>query len=209
VVGVVADVRQGGPLGEPGADLYLSNLQLFVPETYLMVRSRGDSDRLLPAVREAIRQVDATQAVFDVRPMSDRVGATIWRQRLASILLQCFGLLALCIAGVGLFGLMRNQVSQQRRALGVRLALGAEPRQLLVSVLRYAGLLAGIGLIAGSLIVLLLGPVVAQTLPGLGAPSLEHGAVAGLALLLLALAAALVPAVTAARLDPAEVLRDE
>lgn len=60
-----------------------------------------------------------------------------------------------------------------------------------------------------SLIVLLLGPVVAQTLPGLGAPSLRHGTVAGLTLLLLALAAALVPAVTAARLDPAEVLRDE
>lgn len=208
VIGVVDDVRHGGALGTAGADLYVSNQQQFVPESYLLVRTRGAPEAIGAAVRDAIRAVDPTQAVFDVRPMSDRMAAVIWRQRLAAQLLEGFGLLALGLAGIGLLSLQWHRFHAERRAIGVRLALGARPRQILLRVLLQAARPALGGLAIGAGLMLFLAEPLRHALPGMSRPAPAHYGLATLILAAAVLLTAAWPATRAARLDPAEILRD-
>jgi putative ABC transport system permease protein len=210
VVGVAGDVREGGIAGPEGLDLYVSNQQLFTPDSYLLVRPHAASGRppaaLAAAVRDAVWRADPEIAVFDVRPMTDRVTDTIWQQRLAGALLLAFGTVALALAAVGIYGVVAFTVAERTGEIGVRMALGATRGGVLRLVLGDAMRVVGVGLAAGTVGALLLARVAATLWYGVGAADPLTVAAAIVALAAVAVAAAYGPARRAARVEPITVL---
>jgi predicted permease len=209
VAGVVADVRQRGVMGAPGLDVYVCDQQLFSPESYLAVRAKVDPLTLTQAVKQAVWKVDPEQSVFDVQTMEQRVLATVWQQRLVGIVLMIFAGLALALAAVGIYGVMSFATAQRTREMGIRMALGAEPRDVLRLVLSDGLKLAVAGAGLGLLGALLLARAVAHLFYGVSAhdPVTFLGVV--VVLMSVALLACWVPARRAMRVDPTVALRSE
>jgi putative ABC transport system permease protein len=207
VVGVVSDVRHERVDEPAGADLYLSNQQVFTPEAHVVLRTRLDPVAAGDALRAAVGRVDPLQAVFDVRSMDDRLGDALWQQRFAGALLQTFGAFAVGLAALGVYGVVAIGVVQRRGEIGIRMALGADRarigRMVIGDALRIAGLGIGFGL-AGALP---LAWAARRVLHGVGFAD-PTTIVAALAVIgLSAAAAGYLPARRAARVDPMTVLR--
>jgi ABC-type antimicrobial peptide transport system permease subunit len=160
-------------------------------------------------VRAAIARVDPDQGVSQVRTLDVLMASTTARPQIQAVVFGLFGVLALLIASVGLYGVMAYAVEQRRREMGVRLALGAAPAALLRLVVKEGLVLAGIGLVAG----VLLAVGVNQSLSGLlyETRPTDPRIFAGVAAVLLAVAAlaTLIPARRATQVDPAMVLREQ
>jgi putative ABC transport system permease protein len=207
IVGVVGNVRSGGLSSEAGLDVYLSDQQTFVPETYLAFRTAQDPETLLEPVRRAVRSVDPDQPVFDVRTMERRVEATVWQQRLTAVVFTAFGAFAVLLAGVGTYGVMSRAVVQRNHEMGIRMAMGANRRDVLGIVLREAFVLAFAGGLAGTAGALLSFRYLGSRLTEVG--PVEPSALLAIALGIagLAVASSALPALRAARVDPVITLR--
>ena len=219
VVGVVGDVRHFGPGTPPTAEMYWPAAQVgAVPgETLgmlhrnmtLVVRADGDPAALVPAIRVAVRGVDAEQPIADVQTMTARLGASLALARGSAWLLTIFGGAAVSFALLGVFGAASYAVAQRRRELAVRMALGAAPGTVTWLMVRSAlgGALAGIALGIG--LALALGTSVSSLLIGVRAadPATFAGASIGIAVAVLV--ACWLPARRAARIDPMGALRIE
>ncbi len=206
VIAVVGDVRYQRLEEEPVADVYLSSLQTSPLARMLFVRTEGDPLALAPAVRALAREIDPNLPLYSVRTLSERLGDALSRSRFASVLLAVFAGLALLLAAVGVYGVLAYAVAQRRREIGLRIALGAERSSVARLVVSQGMALAGIGvggglalsvLAARSLSALLYRVEPADPLTFLVVPAL---------LLAVALAACLLPALSAARLEPMSVL---
>ena len=209
VVGVAEDVRSERRFGAASPDLYVSHFQHFTGDTFFALRSSLAGPQLVRQIEGAIQGFDADLPIFDVAPMSERVAKAEWRRRVSSTVFLAFGLLALTLAGVGIYGVVSQMVARQVREMGVRLAFGARPSDLFRTVMGHGlrcflwgsvlGLLAAAALLRliSSLLfgVELTDPLVASAAWGL--------------LLLVALAACLIPAWRAARLDPLTAIRQD
>jgi hypothetical protein len=113
IVGVAGNVAHGSPAGPPGLDVYVSDQQAFVPETYIVVRARsGDARGLTESVRKAVLQADPELAAFDVADMPARVRATIWPQTLSGTAVSAFAAFALVLAALGLYGLAAGDAAR-------------------------------------------------------------------------------------------------
>ncbi len=207
VVGVVGNVLKDGNDRAPQAETYGLLTTANVP-TGFVVRASGNAAALVPIIHAAVREVNAGAAA-DVALLSDRLAASVDQPRFAMSVLAAFAVLALLLASVGLFGVLSYGVSQRRRELGVRAALGAERGQLVRLVLGrgMATTAVGLGLgLAASVVAtralqgLLFGVTPGDPVAFLAAPAL---------LLPIAAAACLVPALRAAAVDPSEALRCE
>jgi len=209
IVGVTGDVKQASLAGEAGLDFYVSTEQFFAPEAFVVVRSKGDAPSMLPAVRRAISGIDPELGVYDVAMMEERLNNTIWRQRLVGILFSVFAALALLLASVGVYGVMSQAVGQRAREMGVRMALGARPRDVLRLILSEGLKLALAGAGIGLLCALPLARGVSHLLYGVRAndPVIFFGV--ALALLGAALLACWFPARRATRVDPMIALRSQ
>ncbi len=210
IAGVVGNVRQRSVTAEAaGLDVYLCDQQEFSPESYLAIRTTVAPLTLTEAVKQAVWRVDPEQSVFDLRTMDERVLNTIWQQRLTGVVFALFAALALLLAAVGIYGVMSYAVSQRTNELGIRVALGAQPRDVLKLLLgeglQLALLGAGIGLIGA----LVLSRLAKHLLYGVSASDPLTFAGVALLLLLVALAACYVPARRAMRVDPLLALRSE
>jgi putative ABC transport system permease protein len=209
IAGVVGNVRSGGLASEAGLDVYLSDQQTFVPETYLVFRTAADPEALIEPIRRAVRRVDPDQPVFDVRTMERRVEATVWQQRLTALVFAAFGALAVLLAAVGTYGVMSRAVAQRSHEMGIRLAVGASGGDVLRLVLGealYLAVAGGMVGIGGALLSFrFLGSRFAE------AGSMELSTLVAIALGLggLAVASSAVPALRASRLDPLSTLRAE
>jgi predicted permease len=211
VVGVVDDVKQGSlAVTEPDA-FYTSNEQwLWVDNVQsLVVRVRGDTAALVPAIRSAIWSVDKDQPIVRVATMDDLLAASEAERRFALTLFAAFGLTALLLVASGIYGVLSGSVNERVREIGVRLALGASPQGILRLILRQGMVLTGIGVVIG-----LAGAVAAsQALVTLlyGISRLDLVTYAGVVALLAAVSvlACWTPAWRAARVDPAITLRAE
>ena len=209
VVGVAGDTRVGSLWKQPEPYLYLSAQQWPEPITNLLVRTHIQPQELIPAIR---RQWDALAPhvpLFEIRIGADLVNDAVAPQRLAAGLLAAFGLAALLLAAVGLYGVMAYAVARRTREIGIRIAIGARPsevvRQTLVSAVR----LAALGVLAGAAGSAALMRLVQPEIRGISPYDILTFSAVALLLITVALVAALGPAFRAARIDPLYALRQE
>ena len=177
------------------------------------MRTVGEAMALAPAVRSAVRELDATLPLFDVRSQAEQVEQSLARETMFARFSTLLGVIAVILAAIGLYGTMAYAVAQRTAEIGLRMALGARRATVVDMVVRQALVLAAIGVAIGVPLTLgaarLAGAVLDQMLFGLERydPLVMGGAAAILALV--AVVAAFVPARTAARVDPLIALRHE
>jgi putative ABC transport system permease protein len=216
VVGVVGDVRDTSLAAPPSQAVYfpeVASSDSFFDKTYwtmaLVVRTAGDPAPIVPAVERAVRELDPSLPTFNVRPMTAVLSGSMARLSLTIVILGAAAVVTLLLGAVGLYGIMAYLVTLRIREVGVRIALGAEPRKVAAMFTRQGLALSAIGVGAGVVIFIL----VAQFLRGLlfgVAPSDPVTLVgASLTLLAIATAASWIPARRASRVDPARTLRSE
>jgi predicted permease len=209
VVGVARDGKYRS-LGErPRPYVYQPLLQSYEPKMTLVVRTTGDPLSVAGAVREQLRALDSNLPVADVKTLDEQFDLSLLPARLAAWTLGGFGLLALALAAIGIYGVVSYSVAQRSREIGIRMALGARAPDVLRLVLGEGLLVIGVGLGVGLLLAVAATRVVAGFLYGVGAT--DPLTFAGVPLLLgaVALAASYVPARRATRVDPMVALRHE
>jgi ABC-type antimicrobial peptide transport system permease subunit len=213
VVGVAKDIRsqslQGPepptmffPYAQVGKSAYFTPLQMTVA-----VRTDGDPAKLAPAVRQAVRQLDPNIPISDVRAMDDIVGASVASRRFTTILLGAFAGLAVVLAGIGIYGVIAYGVSQRTYEIGVRMALGAQQRAVLMLVMREGLRMAAVGLAIGIVGAIAVARVIRSLLVGVTVADPLALAAATVVLIAVAALASLVPAQRAMAVSPTEALR--
>jgi predicted permease len=207
IVGVSDDVRQLGLAVSP-PPMYYVPMSADMDFTVL-IRTRGNPLSVAPAVRGRIRSIDKNIAINGIEPMKDLIRASFSEQRYRTLLITIFALSAVCLALVGLYGVMSRYVAYHNRELGIRLAIGADPRSVLALILRQGLTLTVSGIFLGWLGALGLTRVLSNYLFGIS--PLDTATYAGVAVLLTAvsLVAAYAPARRASRIDPVRCLRAE
>ena len=210
IVGVVGDVKHDGLDAEAEAEYYLPHQQATLPFMTLVIRGTNDKPTTLVAgARAAVAQLDKDLPITDIKPMNEWLAASVAPRRFNMLLLGGFALLALCLATVGIYGVMAYTVAQRTHEIGIRLALGAQARDVLRLVVGQGMLLTLAGVVMGLCGALALTRVLATLLFGVTAT--DPFVFAGVTLLLglVALIACLVPARRATRVDPMIALRHE
>ena len=207
VIGVVADGKYRRLDEAPLPFLFIPLAQEHRPKAILHVRTGQDPTAVLPALREALRRLDPNLPLSGVQTMEQHLQEALVAQRIASSLLGVLGLLAVAIASVGLYGVATYAVAERRREIGVRMALGAAPRQILARFFGASLRIAAAGIAIGLAAALALTRLFAGVLPGIG-PG-DPVAFAGVAALVtaIAIAATYGPARRATRVDPMTALR--
>jgi predicted permease len=209
VIGVVGDVFQHGMDDGPSAGIYIPQAQRTNFWYRLLVRTPGDPWRIFPAVRAAIHDLNPREPMFHVQPMDDYVTKSLADRIFALSLIGSLGVLALALAGVGIYGVISYAVAQRTREVGIRMALGASSRAVLMLVMRdvllmlTAGL--GIGFVAALGLTRFLGHLLYHVQPTDAAAT----SLAALLLPIVALAAAYVPCRRATAIDAATALRQD
>jgi len=151
VIGVVADVKLNGVIETTPLHVYLPLAQNGNASVYLAVRTRPEPQTLAASVQSAVHSMDSQIPIYQVRTMDERLKGAVVSQRAAMILLSAFALLAMLLAAVGIYGVISWSVVQRTRELGLRMALGALPREVMWLVLRRSMLLVLAGVIFGLL----------------------------------------------------------
>jgi putative ABC transport system permease protein len=201
IVGVVADYKNDGLTEPVRPAIYTPVLQQTDwNQLFVLVRSDVAASSLIPIVRRTVTTLDPDQPVYFVQTMAQALAAATFQQRASALLLGVFAAVALVLAAVGTYGVMSFVVSMRTQEMGVRLAVGAQPRDVITLVL---GLAIGIGL------VLVAGRAVEGMLFGVHAADPTTIAIVASVLAAVALLAAWVPAVRAGRVDPIQTLRAE
>ncbi|MGD9902499.1 MAG: ABC transporter permease [Vicinamibacterales bacterium] len=206
VVGVVGDVRHAGLEETPAPELYINYLTGPPVAPFIAVRTVGDPAALAEAIRAEARAFDPTLALYDIRTMEQLRSESVAERRFLLLLIGAFGVLALLLAAVGVYGVMALVVSERTAEMGVRLALGAAPVEVLGMVVRQAASLAAVGVAAGVALAVALTPLMASQVYGV--PPLDPVTYGVVPLLLVgvAVAAAVVPGRRAMRIDPVRAM---
>jgi predicted permease len=208
IVGVVGAVKQYGLETDGKIATYFSQQQDPNRGMFLVAHSSSDAPASDAITRE-IHAVDPTTVVYGILSMQDRLYDSLARQRFASTMLSAFASFALLLAAVGLYGVMSYLVSQSTRDIGVRIALGALPGDILGMVVRQGMELSAVGIVAGLAGAVALTRVMASLLFGVSAiDAVTFAAVPGI-LGAVAFAATAIPALRATRVDPMVALREE
>ena len=208
IVGIVGDVREGGLQQQAEPLIYWCGYNPYWPDTNFLVRTTSDRPASMSAIRAALREIEPGRAVYAERPLTEVLADSLSQQRLNTVLLLLFASTALLLAALGLYGVLSQLVSARRREIGVRIAVGARPAQILASVVGQAATLTAVGAVAGLVAAFALARFMATLLFGISPRDPFTFAVVPLLLALVAAAAAIIPARRAARVDPLEVLRD-
>jgi putative ABC transport system permease protein len=209
IVGVVRNTQEVNLRETQRALIYVPYLQNPNNSIRLAVRTRGDPAALARTVREAVAALDKDMAIFNVRTMEEVADLSLAQTRFSTTLLGLFAIVALLIACVGVYGVMSYSVNQRTNEFGIRMALGAERRDVLRMVLRQAFMLSVVGAVVGIagafLMTRWLSDMLFQVQP---ADPITLGTVA-IFLMAVAIAASLLPARRATRIDPMIALRYE
>ncbi len=212
IVGVVGSVERGIVIklliGEVG-QVYLPFAQIPKPMISLVVRSGMNPDALIPSVRDAVNGVDNSQPIFDVQTLAAARKANEVPQRLAALVLSGFGFVALLLATIGIYGVVAYTVGQRTREIGIRVALGAQARDVLGLVLRQGLVLTGVGVVIGLVGALLLTRVLSSLHFGVQASDPAVYLLVVALFVTVSLLATWIPARRAMRVDPLVALRYE
>jgi predicted permease len=212
IIGVVADVQ------ERGYDLWMKPGMYFPTSQepwgtrnadFLALRAAGDPLALVPAIRRIVASIDPDVPVSNVQKMDDLIEATVSDCRQQMTLLGAFAALALLLASIGLYGVLAYAVTQRSREIGLRMALGASSSSVTGLVVRHGLTLTALGLALGFAVSWASTRALKTALYGVSATDPRTFAAVAALLTLVALAACLIPARRAARLDPIVVLREE
>ncbi|HWC96093.1 MAG TPA: ABC transporter permease [Candidatus Sulfopaludibacter sp.] len=209
IVGVVPDIHS--EVRTPATEtIFMPYQQWTRPERLVFyVRSAGDESRLSAGIRQAVREADPNIPVMTIQPLDLKIRDSLYTERLIALLSQAFGVLATLLAAIGLYGVVAYAVARRTAEIGIRLALGAVPANVIGMILRDAGSMAAAGIALGLGGSLLLSKLVDSQLFGIKAadPLVLGGAAAVLALV--TLLAAIVPGWRASRIDPMRALKYE
>ncbi len=209
VVGVVGDVRYDGLDREPRPSILLPHAQAPDSGMTIVARGTGDPDALVASIKRSIWEVEPTQAIYSAAPVQAWIDRTLADRRFSMVLVTVFAGLALVLASVGLYGIMRFIVEQRTREIGIRVVLGASPRDVLGAVLVRGVLLTAVGLGIGLAASIVLGRALQGFLYDVSpADPLALGGVTAV-LALVSLAACAEPARRALTIDPAAAMRQE
>jgi putative ABC transport system permease protein len=209
IVGVVGDIKFGTLDTETAAAVYMPHTQLQVGLMTFVARTSLEPASLASSVAGVVRGIDAELPLADVRTMDDVVGATLARPRAVSVLLTAFAVLALVLAGVGVYGVMAYSVSQRTQEIGVRMALGATAESVFRMVLGQALRLVAIGVVAGLVAAAMSTRLLDTLLFQTEALDPQIFALTALVLVLVAAFASFVPARRGTRITPTDALRAE
>jgi predicted permease len=220
IVGVVGHVNQWGLADDDKqslrSDLYIPCLQM--PDDFIamapsgsavIVRSEGSSSAILDSIRHLNAQMSSQQVLFGAQTMDALVSDSVASRRFSMILLVVFAVLALVLAAVGIYGVTSYVVGQRTNEIGIRMALGAPQRDILLLILARGGKLAALGVAIGLAAALGLTRLMASLLYGVGAADPPTFAAVAVLLTMVALAACYIPARRAAKVDPIVALRYE
>lgn len=221
IVGVVADMKNAGLDKPAGSELFMPRAQFvtafdppFAPLVqYAAIRSKDDPAELIPAVSRVVADLDPSIPLYEVRTMNDVMWEAVARPRFLTLLLTAFAAIALMLAAVGIYGVMAHTVVQRTHEIGLRVALGAQPRQVRALVLRQASTLVATGVIIGLVATIVLQFAFAEPLKKLfygdeiSQPILLI--VVSIAVAATAFFATWLPARRATRVEPTVALRSE
>jgi predicted permease len=209
VVGVVGGVRHVTLDAAPTPELYRPMAQTPMAAVTITLRTAGDPLAFAGVVRQTVREIDATVPISDVRSLEQVMSASVARPRLIMALLMVFAGVGVVLGAVGVYGVIAYAVGERRREIGVRIALGAEPRTVAGSVVARGLMYAVIGVAIGLAGALALTRVMKSLLFGVSATDPVTFGVLSLFLIGVAVVASYVPARQAARTDPMVALRSE
>ena len=209
IIGVAADSLTGvREKTEPTA--YIPYMQWDKPGRLVFyARTAGDEDRLTAAIRQVVHATDSNLPAPEVKPVTLRIRESLYTDRLIAVLASAFGLLATLMSAIGLYGVVAYAVARRTAEIGLRMALGALPGDVLRMVLGEAGRMAAAGIAIGLAAAFGLSRLVESQLFGVKAADPAIYAGAALVLAAVAMAAALAPGWRASRIQPVEALKDE
>jgi putative ABC transport system permease protein len=208
IVGVVQDMRHGGPNNSPKFTGYFPFCQQFTHYEILLVRSARDPSALLPALRQAVASIDPDVSLARVDNFSNFISQRFSTRKLAALLVSIFSGTALLLAGVGLYGVLAYSITRQTPEIGVRIAVGALRHNIVNHVLKQGFKIVTIGVVTGAFIASVLSQFLGSLLYGVTGNDPITIAVSILVLSFVALLACLLPALRAVRINPVTALRE-
>jgi putative ABC transport system permease protein len=209
VIGVVGDVRHNGLTSDPAPTVYLVHAQTPGYIASLVVRTSGDPVAHATALRHAVHEVDPTQAVSGIGTIEQDVAKVLARPRLQAALVTCFAVTAVLLAVIGLYGLIAYVVRLRTHEIGIRLALGATREQVFLGLFRQGAQLVFAGLVVGIAAAIALREMASTFVFGVTTADPLTYLVAALMFSIVALAAVVIPARRASRVQPIHALRFE
>ena len=215
IVGIAKDVKQGGLDAPAGTELYFSYEQSprdrgFAPGSMnVVLQTRQPLEAIAPSIRRAVRDMDATLPIVQMRAMEEVVGASVTRQRLLSVLLGIFAFVALALAAIGTYGILAYMVTERQREIGIRIALGAGPGRVSRLVLVHGLGIAIVGIALGIVGAVGLSRLTASLLYGVSPWDPMTFGIVALVISVVAAAACLVPIRRATRVDPLTAIRGD
>lgn len=221
IVGIVHQIKHFGPVGPKDWKVvgayYMPVAQ--IPDQFyskvgtvdlnVVVRTSVDPGSMIPAVKRAVHGIDSEVAITDVQTMGDLLRSTLAAQRFMAVLFGVFALLALVLAAIGIYGVISYSVSQRTHEIGIRLALGAQPHEVLAWVVRQGMTLALLGVAGGIIAAVFAMRLLASSLHGVSAIDPVTFVVVPVVLVVIALLACYIPARRASKVDPLVALRYE
>jgi ABC-type antimicrobial peptide transport system permease subunit len=209
VVGEVGDSWQFGVGEDPQPVAYLPITQAYSPFAVLQVRTMGDPKTVLPSVRESVQSIDRNLAFVGVSTIGGLLDQGLWAPRMGAFLMGAFGLLALLLATVGIYGVLSYSVTQRTQEVGIRVALGAAPASVRGLIVKQGMTLVAIGVGIGVVGSVGLARLMTSLLFGVKASDPLTFAAATFVLAAVAFVATYLPARRATKVDPVVALRHE
>ncbi len=205
IVGVVGNIHQGGLDRDVVPTVYRTSLQ----GGALLIHSASDPTPLIPAIERLVASVDRDQPIYDVRTMQRRLDDSLGSRRFNAVLIGCFAFIAAMLASIGVYGVMSYLVTLRTSEIGIRLALGAQPAQVLRLILREGLILGALGSVLGIAGALGLSRFLATLLYGVSTRDASTYSIFTVMLLGVVFAASTLPGRRAARVDPVTALRHD
>jgi predicted permease len=208
IVGVVKDIKHDGLEVDGVPHIYVSTYQRQSRVLSIVLRTSLPASVLEPQIRREVQSVDPGLPLFNVRSMREVMDDSLAPRRFSSAMVGTFAAIALLLASLGIYGLLAYMVGQKSHEIGIRIALGAQPSDILKLILRRGMLLSGAGIFAGLLLAAISSPMIASLLYGIRPLDLQVFLFVPVVFLVVAFLASSIPARRALRVDPIVALRD-
>ena len=209
VVGLARDTKYRNLREPPRMTFYLPLAQFYRPSMNLLMRTTGEPSQVVPAIRARLHTIEPSLTVFNIRTLQEHVGRSLYVERMESLLLTVFGILALTLTAIGIYGVIAYSVAQRTREVGIRMALGAQKKDVLKMILTQGLWLVIWGAVIGLVACYWLSRLVASQLYGVSAYDPLTLMSTVVVLIAVALVAAYLPARRATKVDPLVALRYE